>query len=598
MVSCRSRPIPFTAKLTYVIYDKASLRTTEGRTDFACSSNATRRATSDGETRVATASQSSDGKMSDALFLACFAQEWGTALKLIARKKGLTYLDPKTGRSVLYVAAEKNAPASVAQKLMAEGLSPNARDQVAGFTPVFIAAQKNVNIPLMQALLDGGGDPNLAETIDLQTPVLTAAFSNANPALVEALYAAGGDNRPDRNGTTPIYIAAEKNVSVELLDVIIRNKGDPNLPRRDGVTPVYIGAQQNATPALIRRLLEAGGDPNRVCEKGATPVFIAAQQNSNPHMMRELLMAGGDPNRKNLTGGTPVDVAAQMNVNPALLQVLLDFGGDPNLRRDDGATAVYTAAAYNASPLLMRLLLRYGGDPCVAKNDGCTPTYICAGNKVRPALLKLLLDAGADPNRPRKDGWSPLTVGVAGGASVELMTLLLEYGADPAHACPLGTALDIAKVLGHNHLVPLLSDPPPKTRFVTDETIYAALSGAPDVVASPKTCAFCGTDSPVELSKCSQCETVWYCDQTCQRAHWKEHKGWCKPREVVEAERAAAAIRAERHRHPPVAEVETKLTPASSSADRVPSSHTVQSETVGSRVSGYDLPSVVIEDLD
>ncbi len=45
---------------------------------------------------------------------------------------------------------------------------------------------------------------------------------------------------------------------------------------------------------------------------------------------------------------------------------------------------------------------------------------------------------------------------------------------------------------------------------------------APDL---PATCGFCGKDDAPK--KCSRCRIVRYCDKTCQRAHWEEHKKIC-----------------------------------------------------------------------
>lgn len=38
-------------------------------------------------------------------------------------------------------------------------------------------------------------------------------------------------------------------------------------------------------------------------------------------------------------------------------------------------------------------------------------------------------------------------------------------------------------------------------------------------------CAQCATECA--KFKCSLCKEVWYCDKTCQLAHWKEHKAHC-----------------------------------------------------------------------
>ena len=52
-------------------------------------------------------------------------------------------------------------------------------------------------------------------------------------------------------------------------------------------------------------------------------------------------------------------------------------------------------------------------------------------------------------------------------------------------------------------------------------------------VMSENCCIFCSKPSQ-SLLQCSGCGTVQYCDKTCQRSHWKNHKRDCKPFRVCE----------------------------------------------------------------
>ena len=44
------------------------------------------------------------------------------------------------------------------------------------------------------------------------------------------------------------------------------------------------------------------------------------------------------------------------------------------------------------------------------------------------------------------------------------------------------------------------------------------------------TCAHCDTTSE-KMQRCSRCHFAHYCNTTCQRAHWPQHKLQCKTRE-------------------------------------------------------------------
>ncbi|KAI0938601.1 hypothetical protein AcV5_000242 [Taiwanofungus camphoratus] len=55
--------------------------------------------------------------------------------------------------------------------------------------------------------------------------------------------------------------------------------------------------------------------------------------------------------------------------------------------------------------------------------------------------------------------------------------------------------------------------------------------GAPALIASRVSiyrCTWCGNPSAV-LRKCSGCGQTRYCDTSCQKAHWGEHKRACEP---------------------------------------------------------------------
>ena len=47
-----------------------------------------------------------------------------------------------------------------------------------------------------------------------------------------------------------------------------------------------------------------------------------------------------------------------------------------------------------------------------------------------------------------------------------------------------------------------------------------------DLVGPADKCSYCSTPSD-QLRKCSRCQSVQYCNQECQKKHWKEHKKYC-----------------------------------------------------------------------
>jgi hypothetical protein len=47
-------------------------------------------------------------------------------------------------------------------------------------------------------------------------------------------------------------------------------------------------------------------------------------------------------------------------------------------------------------------------------------------------------------------------------------------------------------------------------------------------IMSQQTCSACSEAPAGKLLRCSGCQHAWYCNSTCQRAHWKSHKAECK----------------------------------------------------------------------
>jgi len=46
--------------------------------------------------------------------------------------------------------------------------------------------------------------------------------------------------------------------------ILERGKGDINRPRFDGITPVLIAAERNVSPELMKLMIDHGGDLNKL----------------------------------------------------------------------------------------------------------------------------------------------------------------------------------------------------------------------------------------------------------------------------------------------------------------------------------------------
>jgi cell wall assembly regulator SMI1/ankyrin repeat protein len=220
-----------------------------------------------------------------------------------------------------------------------------------------------------------------------------------------------------------------------------------------------------------------------------------AIQAEDVNRVHTLIGKGVDVNAPFRDGTLPLDQAAGHR-NPGLLEQLLKAGADVNgiskspKYPGSGQTALGRAAALGDIESV-KVLLRAGADVNKAYLGTFSPLHAAASGETEEhvAVVRALIEAGADveggdsPTTPLMWARLPETVGVllAAGADVnavrwggtalhwaidcnqpEIVSLLLEQGADPMLRSPPDadepnlTALELAKVLKHRRIIPIL----------------------------------------------------------------------------------------------------------------------------------------------
>lgn len=111
----------------------------------------------------------------------------------------------------------------------------------------------------VQALLEGGADPNRVGPRG-DTPVHAAAFSG-KPELLELVLAHGGDPdvRNTQTGATPL-VQALLSPNAAQYQVLLRAGADPGIADRNGDTPLHVAARTNNGAAILD-LLGKGASP-------------------------------------------------------------------------------------------------------------------------------------------------------------------------------------------------------------------------------------------------------------------------------------------------------------------------------------------------
>ena len=307
----------------------------------------------------------------------------------------------------LMIAAEKNTNPEVIRILIEGGAYVNDFDKN-GNTPLMIAAEFNENLEVLIVLIEGGADltkrneqgksaldfaeqRKVSKDTDVYSFIQekTIAAYKAKEATkklgdiaavarvkeVNRLIQEGADvNAFDRNGFTPLMIAAEKNTNPEVIRILIEGGADVNATfrytifgdkteyeRRD-YTPWMLAVRYNPNPEVLRVLIENGADVNSADIYGYTPLMLAAEKNANPEVTRFLIKEGANVNAISL-----VKKSSTVQTSSGCGQRFIIFGPGYKTETEHKIYTPLIAATYNSNPGIAQVLIDNGASESQAK---------------------------------------------------------------------------------------------------------------------------------------------------------------------------------------------------------------------------------------
>ena len=265
--------------------------------------------------------------------------------------------------------ALKNRDVAMSQRLLELGADPTL---VIGERIPLSEAIAWAPVELLDRLV--GGRSKLPESLASQGPsLLRAAIDVFRPEGVDWLLAHGvSADEPNDEGETPLHgvfgsfrdkrSPGNQSSALKILDALLKAHADPNLPDRQGQTPLVIAAFQGWVPG-VERLLQSGGNPNTLFRDGQPLVYgllgsLMDQLMDHPRnptktqqegVIDLLLTRGADPNSEH-EGKTLLGVAASGDTrskyspksvdasdgDPRWVRRLLDAKADPNRRPRGG----------------------------------------------------------------------------------------------------------------------------------------------------------------------------------------------------------------------------------------------------------------------
>lgn len=337
----------------------------------------------------------------------------------------------------------------IVELLIAQGADPNIRS-FCGETPLHAAAG-NGRAETVRLLLSHRADPNARSAKRLictagaypagATPVLVAVLNGSLPVL-NMLLKDGGDPRiPDADLETPVFLAVSRNDKAMLLD-LLASGGDAHMADVTGRTPIAEAAWKG-NEEIISELTRFGVSVDQPDAHGMTPLMLAAQGGS-ANAVQALIKAGADlfvqitPNAPMKEMAPPRNAlgfaAASGNLDE--LAAMMQAADKTNFNFQPQRDQALVVAASHSKPAAVRFLLDNGAAKTAVVDPCGTTALIAAASAGDAASSKILIDAGvsvnatevSDPDKPCF-GRTAL-IAAASNAHFDVVKLLLDRQAN------------------------------------------------------------------------------------------------------------------------------------------------------------------------
>ncbi|KAH8703664.1 ankyrin repeat-containing domain protein [Talaromyces proteolyticus] len=283
----------------------------------------------------------------------------------------------------------------------------------------------------------------------------------------------------DRNGRTPVSLAAETGQTQLLRDLIDRG-ADPNSPDIAGRTPLsWAVSSRKALEALTILLGEITDNAvNATDDLGRTALSWAASL-GNASVIRKLLDRGADLGVHDNTGRTPLSWAVQRG-NRNVVELLLKDGIYP-LCEDTSGRSLLSYAAEGAEIETFKEILLHDSNPDQKDKYGRTPLS-WAGDQydhfpceLRPGI------------NPSQEDWELSIENMTGGGRSNIVEALLEKDVDlESRDQDLRTPLSWVAAAGYVNIVRRLlengADVDAKDRAGRTPLLYAIRCGSRETV--------------------------------------------------------------------------------------------------------------------
>jgi ankyrin repeat protein len=348
------------------------------------------------------------------------------------------------GETALHFALRANKM-TTARYLLEKGADTTKRNN-AGNTPFHVAAAFSRETDILDFIMANNKKFDIDHRNQSGLTALHMAIKVSNTATAEYLLSKGANpNAADRNGRTPLHVAAYYAKDMEIVKLLLNRKNvNVNYLDNSGHSALfYTMSNEHGLGEAIAKLLRGKMAAktkgiNHEPENMAAPVPTGRiKQDSDMETIRFLIENGQDISAKTWgeNGAKALHVAAANEETTELIDIILETGQcNINGVDSDRRTPLHYAIK-RPDPVTInaRRLIKMGADPNSADKNGVTPLHMAARNAESMDLIELLLNSEAlDVNCVDKQGLTPLAYarGNKHGLGERIIARLRESGAN------------------------------------------------------------------------------------------------------------------------------------------------------------------------
>jgi FOG: Ankyrin repeat len=280
-------------------------------------------------------------------------------------------------------------------------------------------------------LLSWGADVN-AKNKNGKTPLMVAAEHRHNYEMIRLLIKSGANvNEEDSSSLTALYHSAAIGIETKTLKLLLNAGADAKFAGNGQCHSIISLIDETSNEAALITLLKSGISYTLISSIPWTPLMYAAHLQ---HKRKAFLLVATMAKKAKDSAWENIDLAELRKAgasSTSLIRHLAMKTQDINETDEMGNTALHIAANIRNSSEAVKTLINLGADIHLKNVKGHTPLARAAMSGYNYETIKLLIDKGAEVDSKDSMERTPLFFALMNKSSDKIISLFLACGADP-----------------------------------------------------------------------------------------------------------------------------------------------------------------------